>query len=346
MTTDKITAATTAVDDVTVDPNNHNTVYAATGDISFGSFAFGSAGILKSTDAGATWQALATSTFAPVYPPSTGGTYPQYQAVTKIRVDPNDSNKLVAGTKTGLFFSYDAGVNWSGACKTNNFSSQRQDITDLILRDTGSTTKVFAAVGARGFATTVQQNLGKNGANGVYVLNSMPASGCPAVSSWTALTSGWPAGTASGVACNPPIGDMTTTCAPNANKLGRIEMAIAPSNPNVMYAEVQSIDPQPACGALQVLGETTSRAASSASGAPPTEERPGPRSRATRPSASSRVRRRPARAVRTRRRCGTTWASPSIRTIRTPSSWTRSTSGSRPTAARHSPTSAAATTAG
>ena len=259
VTTDKITGATTAVDDVTVDPNNHNTVYAATGDISFGSFAFGSAGILKSTDAGATWQALATGTFAPVYPPSTGGTYPQYQAVTKIRVDPNDSNKLVAGTKTGVFFSYDAGVHWSGACKTNNFSSQRQDITDLILRDTGSTTQVFAAVGARGFATTVQQNLGKNGANGVYVLNSMPASGCPAVSSWTALTSGWPAGTASGVACNPPIGDMTTTCAPTANKLGRIEMAIAPSNPNVMYAEVQSIDPQPACGALQVLGETTSR---------------------------------------------------------------------------------------
>jgi len=216
VTTDKIAGGTTAVDDVTVDPNNHNTVYAATGDISFGSFAFGSAGILKSTDAGATWQALATGTFAPVYPPSTGGTYPQYQAVTKIRVDPNDSNKLVAGTKTGVFFSYDAGVHWSGACKTNNFSSQRQDITDLILRDNGSTTTVFAAVGARGFATTVQQNLGKNGANGVYVLNSMPASGCPAVASWTALTSGWPAGTAGGVACNPPIGDMTTTCAPNA----------------------------------------------------------------------------------------------------------------------------------
>ena len=112
--------------------------------------------------------------------------------------------------------------------------------------------QVFAAVGARGYGTYVQQNLGKNGANGVYRLDAMPASGCPAVSSWTALTSGWPVGTASGVPCNPPIGDMTTTCAPTANKLGRIEMAIAPSDPNVLYAEVQKIDPQPACGALQL----------------------------------------------------------------------------------------------
>ena len=106
---------------------------------------------------------------------------------------------------------------------------------------------------------------------------------------------------------------------------------------------------RPATGVRRVCRFSARRragAASSASGAPPTEERPGPRSRATRPSASSRVRRLPARAVRTRRRCGTTWASPSIRTIRTPSSWTRSTSGSRRTGARHSPISAAGTTAG
>src|SRR5207302_4656341 len=116
--------------------------------------------------------------------------------------------------------------------------------TDLILRDDGSTTSVYAAIGARGFATTVQQDLGENGANGVYKLDAIPASGCPAVGSWHALTAGWPAGTASGVACDPPIGDNTTLCAADANKLGRIEMAIAPSNPQVLYAEVQAVDPQ------------------------------------------------------------------------------------------------------
>ena len=54
---------TTATDDVTVDPNNSNVVYAATGDISFGSFAFGSAGVLKSTDAGNSWQTLGANVF-------------------------------------------------------------------------------------------------------------------------------------------------------------------------------------------------------------------------------------------------------------------------------------------
>src|SRR5262249_41372953 len=64
VTTDTPSVPTTAVDDVTVDPNNHTVVYAATGDISFGSFSFGSAGVLKSTDAGATWTRVGK--FGPV----------------------------------------------------------------------------------------------------------------------------------------------------------------------------------------------------------------------------------------------------------------------------------------
>jgi hypothetical protein len=36
---------------LTIDPNDHNTVYAGTGDLNFGSFSMGSQGILKSTDA-------------------------------------------------------------------------------------------------------------------------------------------------------------------------------------------------------------------------------------------------------------------------------------------------------
>jgi hypothetical protein len=260
VTTDNpATVKTTTVDDVTVDPNHPSTVYAATGDISFGSFSFGTAGVLKSTDAGANWQMLGTTVFTPVYPPAFGGTYPQYQAVTKVKVDPHNSNAVIVGTKTGLYFSHDAGVNWSGPCLTNTFSSQRQDITDIVLRDDGNSSTVFAAVGTRGFATTVQQNLGKNGANGIYKLSAIPASGCPAVSDWTPLTVGWPVGTASGVPCDPPIGDNVTLCAAGANKLGRIELAIAPSNAQVMYAEVQAIDPHARCGALQVLGESTAR---------------------------------------------------------------------------------------
>ena len=101
-------ARTTSIDTVTIDPNNHNTIYAGTGDLNFGSFSMGSQGILKSTDAGATWTVLGANVFGPGLP-LPAGQFPQYQAVGKVRVDPNNSNNVVAGTKTGLYFSYDGG---------------------------------------------------------------------------------------------------------------------------------------------------------------------------------------------------------------------------------------------
>ena len=134
--TDDPLISTTSIDTVTIDPSNHNTIYAGTGDLNFGSFAMGSQGILKSTDAGATWTVLGADVFGMIYtePP---GQFPQYNAVGKVRVDPNNSNKVVAGTKQGLYFSYDGGTNWTGPCFTNNFSTQRQDVTGLELSDMG-----------------------------------------------------------------------------------------------------------------------------------------------------------------------------------------------------------------
>src|SRR5438132_14029696 len=137
----------------------------------------GSQGILKSTDAGATWTLLGANVFYPGLP-LPPGVFPQYQAVGKVRVDPRNSNNVVAGTKTGLYLSYDGGTTWTGPCSTNVFRTQRQDITGLELTDTGSGTRIIAAVGVRGFATTVQYNLNQNGANGIY-RGTIPASGCP-----------------------------------------------------------------------------------------------------------------------------------------------------------------------
>jgi hypothetical protein len=51
--TDDPLLATISIDTLTIDPNNHNTIYAGTGDLNYGSFSMGSQGILKSTDAGA-----------------------------------------------------------------------------------------------------------------------------------------------------------------------------------------------------------------------------------------------------------------------------------------------------
>src|SRR6266850_6866864 len=253
--TDDPLISTTSIDTVTIDPSNHNTIYAGTGDLNFGSFAMGSQGILKSTDAGATWTVLGADVFGMIYvqPP---GEFPQYNAVGKVRVDSNNSNKVVAGTKQGVYVSYDGGTNWTGPCLTNNFSTQRQDVTGLELSDMGGgTTRIIAAIGTRGFPTTVQYNLGKNGANGLYSA-TMGSSGCPSFTSIASnangfvfgnqvagspYTTGAPMNAGNGTPCDYPISGGTGTCGASTNQLGRIDIAVAPSNANYIYAQGQSI---------------------------------------------------------------------------------------------------------
>ena len=247
--TDDPLIGTTAIDALELDPDNHNTIYAGTGDLNYGSFSMGSQGILKSTNAGATWTVLGADVFGPYYdqPP---GEFPQYNAVGKVRVDPNNSNNVVAGTKKGLYFSYDGGVNWTGPCTTNSFSSQRQDITGLELSNMGGgVTRIIAAVGTRGFATPVQYDLGLQGANGIY-RGTMPMSGCP--SDFTLISrndNGFVFGTAvagsayaTGAPMNAGSGDPYVNVN-TGNQLSRIDLGIAPSNPNYIYAQVGSIAP-------------------------------------------------------------------------------------------------------
>ena len=227
--TDDPLISVVTVDDLSIDPNNHNTIYVGTGDLNYGSFSMGSAGILKSTDAGVTWSVKGADVFTPYYP-EPAGQFPQYQAVGKVEADPNNSNTVIAGTKTGLYISYNGGDNWTGPCLTNAFNTQRQDISGLVLSDAGSSTDMWAVVGTRGYSTTVQYNLAENGANGIYKAQ-VPTSGCP--TGWTLVSrpdNGWPAGTGSG-----------TPVYQGGNSLGRVDVAIAPSNPNVFYAVVQAI---------------------------------------------------------------------------------------------------------
>jgi len=219
--TDLPEIANIAIGDLTLDPNNHNTIYAGTGDLRFGSFSFGAAGLLKSADQGETWSVLGMDVFNPFYGPSAGLGFPQYQAIGKVVVDPNDSDNLVVGTKTGLFLSYDAGQSWAGPCLTNAHTTQRQDTTGLLAIDAGATTTLIVAIGTRGAPTPVQPNLDQNGANGVYRA-TLPLSGCP--TGWALLNNNWPANTGNGVA-----GGTTN---------GRIEIAVAPSNNQVLYAQI------------------------------------------------------------------------------------------------------------
>src|SRR5436853_2157202 len=122
----------------------------------------------------------------------------------------------------------------------------RHDITCLSLINNGTGTRIIAAVGVRGFATSVQTNLNQNGANGIYK-GTLPASGCPGdfapittnANGWTGLNA------ASGTAyVSNGVG----------NQAGRIDIAVAPSNSNYIYAQVQSIAPNTNSGCANASG--------------------------------------------------------------------------------------------
>jgi hypothetical protein len=247
VTTDDPLISAISIDTLTIDPNDHNTIYAGTGDLNYGSFSMGSQGILKSTDGGAHWTVLGADVFGPAYA-EPAGQFPQYDAVGKVRVDPNNSNNVVAGTKKGIFVSYDGGTNWTGPCAPSGFPTQRQDITGLELSNMGGFTRILAAVGVRGFASTVQYDLGQNGANGLYSA-TMPASGCPSFTSIASNANGFVFGAAvtgspytTGANLNAGSGDPYVNPT-TGDQLGRVDIAVAPSDPNVIYAQVQSIAP-------------------------------------------------------------------------------------------------------
>ncbi|CAN5636949.1 hypothetical protein BH20VER1_BH20VER1_02790 [soil metagenome] len=257
--TDDPLISTASTGTIAIDQNNPDTVYVGTGDLKYGSFSMGSQGILKSTDAGATWDVLGQEVFGAMYPTPVG-TVAQYQAVGKVRIDPNDSNKILAGTKTGIYISYDAGHNWTGPCTTNALNTQRQDITGLELANIGGTTRIIAAVGVRGFATTVQVGLGNNGANGLYK-GTVPASGCPSdfelisrndngfIFGTQVVGSPYSTGAVMNAGSGTPYAGLAT-----GNQLGRIDIAVAPSNPNYIYAQVASIAPNSASGCGNASG--------------------------------------------------------------------------------------------
>lgn len=95
-----------AIGEITLDPNDENTIYVGTGDKNFGGGSFLGNGVYKSTDAGATWTQIGLE---------------QTAIITEIAVDPTNSNRIFVSTlgntyeKTtdrGVYRTTDGGLSW------------------------------------------------------------------------------------------------------------------------------------------------------------------------------------------------------------------------------------------
>lgn len=171
---------------IAIDPSNSSIIYAGTGEGYFNVDALRGIGILKSTDAGASWSVLTNfvNASAPYY----------YYFINKIVIRPDNPDILFAastGGGAGIWKSTDAGANWN---KISSPVTGSKFCTDLVLNSSNADT-MYAAFGL--FSP-----------DGIYRSTD-------GGSTWSKLTNGFPA---------------------ISTNYNRISLAIAPSNPSVLYA--------------------------------------------------------------------------------------------------------------
>lgn len=188
---------TSAVGAIALDPTNENVVYVGTGEANYANHSRYGLGLLKSTDGGATWTLLASSTFGGrcfsriVVDPQTPTTL--YAAITPAGGFPEKAAAKFHPLRNGaigVFKSTDGGVTWTHL--TNGLPAQAA--TDLAIHPTSPGT-LYAAIG-RPFGATE---------NGIYKSTNFGAS-------WTKLGGGLP-----------------------TSNVGRIALAIAPNQPARLY---------------------------------------------------------------------------------------------------------------
>ena len=95
------------VTDIAIDPANTNILYLATGDGDAGDTY--SIGVLKSVDGGTTWNTSGLN-----------WNVSQTNRISKLLIDPTNTDILLAATTIGIFRTIDAGVNWASV-QAGNF---------------------------------------------------------------------------------------------------------------------------------------------------------------------------------------------------------------------------------
>ncbi|MFN2598544.1 MAG: WD40/YVTN/BNR-like repeat-containing protein, partial [Pyrinomonadaceae bacterium] len=197
--------ANIAVTCLAFQPGNSSVIYAGTGEGFFNADAVRGAGIFKSTDAGATWTRLASTT----------GT--DFQFVNDVVVSNVNAQHVYAATRSGVWRSLDGGATWALILNVPTVAGSATGVrgaTDLAIRTDQATDYVFAAAGTA-------FNPGEPAS---HIYRSTDAANAVVVPTGTTANAG------------------SFTDVYSESGMGRTSLAIAPSNQNVIYAMADTSD--------------------------------------------------------------------------------------------------------
>ncbi len=118
-----------AISCLAFDPNDPNIIYAGTGEGFYNSNAIRGAGIMKSTDAGASWQQIVSTSTSDFY------------YVNDLVISKTNTQHLYAATRMGIRRSLDGGATWTAVL------NYLDGCFDLAIRTDQATDYIFAACG-------------------------------------------------------------------------------------------------------------------------------------------------------------------------------------------------------
>jgi hypothetical protein len=231
---------------IAIDPNNTDTLYVGTSSFLKVTGAQGTqlnttVGILKSTDGGGSWIILGSG-----FPAGNNGNANQFvnQSIFGIAVDPANSNDLYLAASSGLYFSTDAGQNWTLG---SGGGGAQADSLGFDASSPPAGRVLFAGVNGVGIKRSTN-----GGANWSTVLNNATPAVAAQLAAHTTISS------------TATIGKVAISLAPSAGN---------PAGVQVIYATIEGQNgdfiPTPYTGILGIFESTDQGATWTFQSAPP-----------------------------------------------------------------------------